>query len=556
MQLRKQDRSLPFPVTLHIPGIGMRALFTVNDVRQFAGALRSPHSYYAGLPDTVKVELEAQVARHLPAPKGIKGLLYKRAISIRAHEASTTPNPMADRLSLLFGEHSPLSHREILHHDQTADVISFDQPGLEKRWSVSHGIEDIDRLIHAEGKKDQFIAPNEFHGWRNIRLLESLRANFVDIDNSAIRLEDVTTHLTANRLPHPSFVVYSGRGLHLYWRLVPAPAFQLPLWQQVENALVTALLPLGADKCVKDCTRILRLAGTINSKVNKVARISIITGVAWALDDLAMAVLGEQNGAQEIAPRRDERRQPERFLEISKLLVPYALVGKVRSLEVARSKRRGTKKASVYKRWYLVHQDLLTIAHHHGPGGLKAARCRDKWLFLYAVALSWFSDLDSLLGEVLDAARLYSPSISGEQALKEASCVIQRAQKASRLQPCNFGTVADPRYRFKRSTLFEWMEALIPTNLIPKLRAIVPDTVAIDRANARWKARATGEYTKRGVRRSNDEKMEFAQTLATQGHGVRSIARQLSVSHKTIQNWFSNPAAVAAASVRKRSAAR
>ena len=61
-------------------------------------------------------------------------------------------------------------------------------------------------------------------------------------------------------------VVSSGRGIHLYWRIVDAPYQALSTWQELEDYLYYQLKHLGADKSATDPARVLRMPGTINSR--------------------------------------------------------------------------------------------------------------------------------------------------------------------------------------------------------------------------------------------------------------------------------------------------
>lgn len=75
-------------------------------------------------------------------------------------------------------------------------------------------------------------------------------------------------------IPMPNFMIDSGRGLYLIWRIKAVPAQALPLWKAIEEYLYNNLKILGADRKALDPTRILRVAGTINTNSN--TRVQII----------------------------------------------------------------------------------------------------------------------------------------------------------------------------------------------------------------------------------------------------------------------------------------
>ena len=68
------------------------------------------------------------------------------------------------------------------------------------------------------------------------------------------------------KIPRPSLVVATGRGLALVWRHHPVPRGVLPKWKLCQDSIFEALRGLGADPSARDATRVLRLAGTRNLK--------------------------------------------------------------------------------------------------------------------------------------------------------------------------------------------------------------------------------------------------------------------------------------------------
>lgn len=92
----------------------------------------------------------------------------------------------------------------------------------------------------------------------------------LDIYNTKFTKEQILMDLEKNyygsKIPIPSFVVDSGRGLYLIWLISFVPYKALALWKAIEEYLYKTLKEFGADKKALDCTRILSIPGTINSK--------------------------------------------------------------------------------------------------------------------------------------------------------------------------------------------------------------------------------------------------------------------------------------------------
>ena len=355
-----------------------------------------------------------------------------------------------------------LQHYEMLHSQQVATVLVWDKLKTEKRWSkVSPNNEKQLELFGEDNLLDRFISVNEFHGWRLISLLAQLRACYVDVDGCS----DVSVALQTIQdamLPPPSAVMRSGRGLHLYWLHEPLPATSLPQWQLVQNALFTALKPLGADPAAKDCTRVLRLAGSVHSKTFATVEGILLDPAPWVFEDLAFEILPEP--------------------------IPTPKKAKVRDLNAARAER--SKKAlgrSIYARWYLVLQDLLTIARHHN--GIPEGH-RNTWLHLCATALSWFANIETIQDELERFARNWTPDISEVELANVLSQPLKRASKVKALQEQGELTPeTEQRYKYKRSTLYERLEGLITTELEQQLRAIISEGTFKNREKARQDSR-------------------------------------------------------------------
>jgi len=408
----------------------------------------------------------------------------------------------------------PGEHYNLLHYDQRGIAIHWSAlAAAGQRWIKikpnDPRIPDI--FQHDRGQEDTFITVNEFDGWRYIRSLRSLRALYVDLDDQTDSYLVLDT-LTDARLPGPNLIVSSGSGLHLYWLLEPLPPKCLPVWQRCQNALIRALKPLGADSAAKDCTRLLRVVGTRNK--GEEVHALVLDGHRWALRQIAFEILGTEGKKKaEVRDIRARRTSPDKAIQ-----------------------------GSIYARWHLVFQDLLVISSHYGhsiPEGY-----RDKWLFLVGVALSWFTHAQGIEDEIIGLAHKHTDLAQPEirQAMQP---VLKRAMQAASGHKFEWqGQKVDPRYRFRRQTLYDWIGDLIPASLLPKMRAIIPDDEAERRDRQKQQARNRAKegryatnYTGQGVRASNEEKRATARLLRAQGHSYRAIAAELGVSDMSVRRW-------------------
>ena len=85
------------------------------------------------------------------------------------------------------------------------------------------------------------------------------RAVFADFDG--LPLAEVMRRIEDAGLPHPTVIVESGGGFHVYWTL--ADPIDPDLFEQIQRGLIAVL---DSDPKVCDAPRIMRLPGTVNRK--------------------------------------------------------------------------------------------------------------------------------------------------------------------------------------------------------------------------------------------------------------------------------------------------
>lgn len=408
----------------------------------------------------------------------------------------------------------PIDHHERLHQAPHGAVLYWESAKTEKRWAKIMPGDPVAKLVSCfSGRDDTYITVNQFHEWRNVRQLKSLRCCYVDVDRN-VDLDAVLDALTAEKLPAPSFVVFSGRGIHCYWLLEPTPSQALPVWQCVQDALVKALAAVGSDSKARDCTRVLRLVGSVNSKNGQEVRGLVLSDTVWSLHELADEVLGARKAKVfDFAAAGARQHKP---------------AGRIRT-------------GSIYDWWHLVYRDLILIADHHWFGGVPDGH-RDQVLFLMAVSLSWFAHADVLKDEIVRTARTFTPSLPLREIETQMAAVISRAQAAATGNTILWRDArVDPRYRFKAATMRDWLGDLIAPELHGQLRALAPEDVIKqrkqDRDAGRWSDRNTGQ----GHRAGNEEKRATARILKAQGASVASIAREIGVSRQTVMRWVAWP---------------
>jgi len=357
--------------------------------------------------------------------------------------------------------------------------------------------------------EDVFMSVNEFNGWRKEELLKSLRACFVDIDNPKLTLTETLDAVKKQGLPEPSIATESGNGFHLYWMLEATPSKALQVWKEVQNKIARSLKDIGADQLAKDPARLLRVIGTVNSKNGSRVRGHIISDKYYSFHLLSDLILGK---------RKFEKKRK-------------AIVRDITASRAGKSINKPSFHSKPIRMWwYVVYQDILKIIEYTFSGKvLKGTKQRDLLLFHLANALSWFVNPDALQSEIDMMAQKYFPDLSETKVTRYTSQIIERSLKAIEGKKIEYnGKMVDARYSFRRDTLWTQFSHLISNDLLPELRAIIPDKLHAERKRKRDRSRSSlsrEEYEAQAYTRRC-----HAIKLYSEGFKQKDIALKLEIS--------------------------
>ncbi len=405
----------------------------------------------------------------------------------------------------------PLDHFNLLHAEPRHGVaVVWEREGLAKRWhKLAPGdLKTIPLLNELNRQNDVFVTVNEFKWWRQVDNLKSLRGLYVDIDRP-MTIEDLSDALHQAKLPWPSLIVWSGRGVHCYWLHEPVPAKALPVWQRCQDTMVKALKFAGADPSAKDCTRVLRMCGTVNAKNSELVTGRVYDPKPWTFHTLCDEILG---------PRPEPKPKAQ-----------------VRDLATAKANRgQRLRTGSIYDWWHLVYRDLLAIADRHQAisGGIPEGH-RNNFLFLSSVALSWFAHADTLEAELTRRAQLWTPGLPAAEVKDALSSTLKRAAEAADGKKVIWaGQERDPRYWYKRETLHELLEPLIDPELAPTLRAIVSDDI---RREHKRETNAKHEATRDRVMEGRHDSHQVGRKVDAASDAQQKPWEALGISRRT---WY------------------
>jgi hypothetical protein len=343
-------------------------------------------------------------------------------------------------------------------------------------------IEDLAYAVrHLHGEYDVYLTQNRFFGHRRlVSRLAELDALFVDLDFH--KTEHAGTdprhvlHLAIEvledaRIPHPSFVVSTGRGLALIWLHWPVPRPALPRWRACQQTLHDVLKHLGADRLATDAARVLRLVGTHNSRAG--ALVEAITPVSqiWDFDLLA----------DEILP-----------LSRAEIVV----------LRLERARRRAAGKGTSCPAqcpaywfdaaglWELRLAELQRLCEYRWFGVLPPGQ-RDLWLLLAGVAMSYLVPAPLIRRDIVALADQVTGGYWSERETSaRMSAVIARAEQAARGERIEYrGKLVDPRYRFRTETIVDLLGITETEMRACGLRNLVSPEFKREQERQRWHER-------------------------------------------------------------------
>lgn len=166
----------------------------------------------------------------------------------------------------------------ILHERDDGFIAIAAKKGKEYvqyHYKINDLKDNIGKAINLDA--NIYLTPNSFFmPKRKIENIRKLNALYIDIDY--YNIENLKTYdhekilailendYFGQDIPEPSFAIFTGRGIAVYWLIEPVPIKVLPLWNSVQKFFVDKLKAMGADSKSIDGARIMRIAGSVNDK--------------------------------------------------------------------------------------------------------------------------------------------------------------------------------------------------------------------------------------------------------------------------------------------------
>ena len=309
-----------------------------------------------------------------------------------------------------------IEYIDTLHGDSKGWITKAEINKTKEFSQWHYYVEDL--LKQDFDKEDVYISMSKFYKpMRRIENIKELTCNFIDLDtyNTKFTNTQILMNLESNYfnkvIPTPNLIIGSGRGLTLIWLIERVPYMALPLWKAVQEYLYSQLKEFGADRKALDATRVLRVAGSINSKSG--TRVTILEKYEYKYT----------------------------LREIQREFLP--------DLDENRNKKKGRPKKVVYvhRERSLYQGRILDLVKLCELRNYDVKGHREIILFLYRYYLCYFyEDEQNALEDVLELNKEFIQPLSEKEVIR-ATGSAEKVFKAK-----------DKQYKYKNETLIELLE--------------------------------------------------------------------------------------------------
>lgn len=203
---------------------------------------------------------------------------YNTADDFRTHK---------DYLTYMYGNTKGIITRSVID-SSGAYSETFAYPDRLINRNSYHGVLNVYTSMNTFLSKHKV---GKIHSGRKVENLKRLNALYLDLDCYKIGMsqEQVLYELEeeyfGHSLPVPTFVINSGRGLYLIWK-IDEDRNALPRWRRVENYLLDQCREFNADPQAVDAARILRVPFSINGKNGETVSILRFHDVKYTLHEI------------------------------------------------------------------------------------------------------------------------------------------------------------------------------------------------------------------------------------------------------------------------------
>lgn len=370
-------------------------------------------------------------------------------------------------------------------------------------WSTTYyptedAAERAKAYLNTGAGRDLYVSMSTFKKRRSTSEVCTIENTYLDLDyhktsfwhrSAESVAKNVVNDLQEAGKPLPSFILSSGRGLLCVWLHEMLPARALSKWAAIQKQLGKPLTRYHPDKSAADAARIFRLVGSINSKADDSRnRVQLVWGDPknlhrYKFNDLADAWLPETK-AKLISMAAERAKE-----------------------NAGKPKKHRRPNGLAMGLWGTRMEDIEKLIKHRDPTGHVATGMQDKFLFIYACALAQTTHPEVIVPLMRQKASQWSGGTWTESSTDGAMGTAYRkavAALAGETVEWN-GNPVDVRYRFRSSTIIEWLDISEEEMRDAGLRDLCSDEIKAERSAERsraWRIQTKGQKTSRQDQRA------------------------------------------------------
>lgn len=332
-------------------------------------------------------------------------------------------------------------------------------------------------------------------------------------------------------LPKPSEMVFTGRGVQLYWKIEEAPRQVLPLWELVESRIlqeldtITEYIPtLSVDMACKDVTRITRTPGTTNTKSGTQAYVVFRNDEIYRLHDIIEGYFPDLHITEE---RREEIKEQK------------AEKKKKKKAKAVKVNKKIVKIFNSYTLSYQRSSDLTKLLELR-DGDVKGYR--DEFLYIYIwTVIEKHSTLEDVERELDALNSLFKRPMSDSKIRTKAkhvynkfqSQVLKKARKGDRAEHRYFYY---DRYVFRNETIIKRLN--ITEEEQREMTTIISKEEKYRRNNEKRREKRRNEN---GLTKKQQEKLDryaTIQELKRLGYTQKAVSESLNIGIATVKRHW------------------
>lgn len=458
-----------------------------------------------------------------------------------------------------------------LHKDSnswitTAQGYPYKKLKGERHWFQRHEKGEIafkeEMAKHLDKVTDynSYFSINSFSRPQRIEQnLFRLNALYADIDwhsdssiDYKVVLEILEKHFFSASIPTPTHVIFTGRGLQLYWQIEHAPKQALKFWTMIENLLIDELdkisdyLPtVNVDHACKSVAQVFRAGGTwhvIGETFAQELKLDYLYQYQYTLSEIADCYfidvwdLFDKNHAKYLKSKKSQKQFEAAMRE---------------KIEKQQARSKEEKQASKKKIKALFNSFTLRQARIHDLNLLLELRGfdmkghRDQFFFYYAWTFATEkTSLDNITCELMAVNNKMRHPLSEAEITAKAEETFRRlpkikanvframsAEELDRLQKSKDGKI----FRgFRNSTMIKNLN--ITKDEMKGFKTIIDTREKYDRSNEKRRNDRRDEEGNLISRLPVIERRAKVKELMDKGYGYKRIATELGISKDTAKN--------------------